>query len=219
MKSAHLKSLERRVPAERADGNESLTGAGRQPHRLHQAEVEHAQRETAHHISEVVFSQQHPRHAHQEGPEHQQDAERDGQDQVRQEEFRNHSCSAGVSRGERVDVHGDRVQKAWSHFPGSSAFDQSLESSYGHDIQEKSCHKNRTKKKKKKIRLGSRRVVINDLRINNRILYYESNVLKISMEIFQCVSIIYSVRNDAMCCSDPGGRQNKLSINSVIHCV
>lgn len=134
-----IKSSEKGAPAERANGNKSLTGAWREPHRFHQAEVEQAQRKATHHVSQVVSSQQHPGHAHQESPQHQQDAERHSQDQVGQQELGDHNGAAGVSGGEGVDVHGDAVQEAWRHLPGSPALHQSLDSSHSHDVKKEGC--------------------------------------------------------------------------------
>lgn len=134
-----IESSEKGAPAECAYGNESLAGAGREPHRLHQAEVEHAERKAAHHVGEVVLPQQHPWQAHQEGPQHQQDPERHSQDQVGQQELGDHGGAAGVSRREGVNVHGDAVQQARGHLPGSSALHQPLDSSHGQDVQKEGC--------------------------------------------------------------------------------
>lgn len=65
--------LHQRRPAQRADGDEGLAGGRVQPHRLHQTEEQEAQSEAAAHVRQVVFSQQHPGHAHQEGPQVEQD--------------------------------------------------------------------------------------------------------------------------------------------------
>lgn len=56
-------------PAQRADGDERLAGGRVQPHRLHQAEVQEAKCKAATYVWQVVFPQQHPGHAHQEGPQ------------------------------------------------------------------------------------------------------------------------------------------------------
>lgn len=135
-----IKSLVKGTPAECAYGNKSLAGVWWEPHCLHQAKVEHAQCKAAHHIGEVVFPQQHPGHAHQKSPKHQQNSERHSQDQMGKQEFGDHRCSAGMSSREGVDVHGDTVQKAGSHLPGSSALHQSLNSGHSHDINDEGCH-------------------------------------------------------------------------------
>lgn len=65
--------LHKRRPAQRPDGDDGLAGGRVQPHRLHQAEVQEAQSKAAAHVRQVVFTQQHPGHAHQEGPQVEQD--------------------------------------------------------------------------------------------------------------------------------------------------
>lgn len=102
--------------------------------------MEQAQCKATHHVSEVVFPQQHPGHAHQEGPQHQQDAQRHSQDQVGQQELGDHGGPAGVSSREGVDVHGHAVQEPRRHLPGSSALHQPLDSGHSHDINKEGCH-------------------------------------------------------------------------------
>lgn len=75
------RALEQRSPAQRPDGDEGLTGGRVQPDRLHQTEVEEAQSEPAAHVRQVVLTQQDPGHAHQEGPQVEQDPQGDLQDE------------------------------------------------------------------------------------------------------------------------------------------
>lgn len=134
------------APAEGANRYESLTGAGGQPHRLHQAEVEEAQGEAARHVGQVLLPQQYPGHAHQEGPEHQQDAEWHSQHQVGQQELGDHGRPAGVRGGEGVHVHGHVVQEARRHLPGAFALHQLLDTSHGHDVKDEGCQREREKR-------------------------------------------------------------------------
>lgn len=97
--------------------------------------MQQAQGEAAHHVGQVVSTQQHPGHAHQEGPEHQQDAKRDGQDQVGKQELGYHGGATGMGRREGVHVHGTVVQEARSHLPGSFAFDQLPDTGHSHDVK------------------------------------------------------------------------------------
>lgn len=58
-----------------------------------------------------------------------------------QQELGDHGSPAGVSGGEGINVHGDVVQEAGGHLPGSPALHQSLDSSYSHDVQYESCQR------------------------------------------------------------------------------
>lgn len=60
-------------PAQSADGDEGLTGSRVQPNGLHQTEVQEAESESTADVRQVMFTQQHPGHAHQEGPQVEQD--------------------------------------------------------------------------------------------------------------------------------------------------
>lgn len=142
---ATYKSSEKGAPAQCAYINKRLAGVRREPHRLHQAEVEHAQCKATDHVGQVLFAQQHPWQAHQEGPQHQQDAQRHRQDQVGQQELGDHGSPAGMSGGEGINVHGDVVQEAGRHLPGSPALHQSLDTSYGHDVHDESCQGGNTR--------------------------------------------------------------------------
>lgn len=123
------------APAEGPDGDERLTGTGRQPHRLHQSEVKEAQSKAARHVGQVVLTKQDPGQAHQDGPQHQQDPQRDGQHQMGQEELGHHGRSACVRRRERVRVQSHAVQKAGTDVPWSFAPDQFLNACHSQDVK------------------------------------------------------------------------------------
>lgn len=74
--------------------------------------------------------------AHAEGPEDQQDPERDGQDQVVEEELGEHGRSAGVPSWERVGVHGQVVQQAGGDVVRALPLGQLLQTGHNHDVQE-----------------------------------------------------------------------------------
>lgn len=114
------------APAEGPDGDECLTGSRRQPHRLHQTKVKEAQSEATHHVCQVVLAQQNAGQAHQDGPQHKQDPQRDGQYQMGQEELGHHGRSAGVCSREWVRIQSHAVQKAGTYVPWSFAPDQFL---------------------------------------------------------------------------------------------
>lgn len=77
--------------------------------------------------------------AHAEGPEDQQDAERDGQDQVVEEELGEHGHPAGVPGGKGVGVHGQVVQQARADVVRTLPLGQLLQTCHNHDIQEQGC--------------------------------------------------------------------------------
>ena len=97
--------------------------------------MEEAQHKAAHHVSQVVLAQHHAGHARQEGPEHQQDAQRHGQHQVGQQELGHHGGAAGVRGRERVHVHGHVVQEAGGHLPGAPPLHQPLDPRDGQHVQ------------------------------------------------------------------------------------
>lgn len=84
----------------------------------------------------MVPPDHHAGQAHTEGPEHQQDAQRDGQDQVVEEELGEHGHPAGVPGGEGVGVHGQVVQQARVDVVGALPLGQLLQTCHNHDVQE-----------------------------------------------------------------------------------
>lgn len=62
-------------PTQRADGDEGLAGGRVQPDGLHQIEVQEAESESTADIWQMMFTQQHPGHTHQDRPQVEQDPE------------------------------------------------------------------------------------------------------------------------------------------------
>lgn len=73
--------------------------------------------------------------AHAEGPEDQQDPERDGQDQVVEEELGEHGRSAGVPSWKCIGIHGQVVQQARGDVVRALPLSQLLQTSHNHDVQ------------------------------------------------------------------------------------
>lgn len=79
--------------------------------------------------------------AHAEGPEDQQDAERDGQDQVVEEELGEHGHPAGVPGRKGVGVHGQVVQQARVDVVRALPLGQLLQTCHNHDVQQQGYKK------------------------------------------------------------------------------
>lgn len=91
----------RSAAPEREEGGRGGRG---QPAVLHHAVQSIAQQQPEEHVRHVVPAQHDPGDADDESPEHHEHAQRDGQDQVAQDEAADESGPGGMARGERVLV-------------------------------------------------------------------------------------------------------------------
>lgn len=123
------------TPVECANGDESLTSARRHPHHFHQTVMEKSQSKATSYIREVVAAQHYARHAYQDSPQHQQNAERNREHQVSQQELGHHNCPTCMSCWKGVDIHGQVVQESGGYLEGSFTLHQLLHPRHSHYVQ------------------------------------------------------------------------------------